>query len=141
MRKPLLITVMLLATTFSATAQSVSPERAEKNWKKLATIPAGKSIKVRTAKTHMGCTLDRWDQNMLICRTDADELVFTRTEVVSIKVARGPWGWLTSPWFVVPAFSGGVGAIAAEAPHGDVIAGAVLVVLMGFVFLVHLAGG
>jgi hypothetical protein len=42
---------------------------------------------------------------------------------------------------VVPAVSGGTAAVAAEVPHGDVLAQAVLLVLMGLVFLVRLAGG
>jgi hypothetical protein len=125
----------------SATSQQVSPEVASKNWKKLQTIPTGKSIHVKTAQTTVTCALQFHTQDTLTCTQKGHDLVFQRTQVDSIKVAHGTWGWVTSPWFVVPAVSGGTAAVAAEVPHGDVLAQAVLLVLMGLVFLVRLAGG
>ncbi len=137
--KILFAVFLIFATGLGATAQQVSPKVANKNWKKLTTIPAGKRVRVKTAKTHVTCAMQRHNADSFTCTQNGNDLVFHRTDVLSIKVVHGHWEWVTSPWFVVPVFSGGVAAIAGEVPHGDAIAGGILLVLMGFVLLAHLA--
>ena len=136
-----MIFAMALSGTLSATAQQVSPKVAEKNWKKLTTIPIGKPIHVKTAQTRVTCAIQRHTADTFTCTQNGNDLVFQRTEVQSIKVVHGRWEWLTSPWFVVPAFAGAGTALAAAVPYGDVIAGGLVVVLVGFVLFVRLIAG
>ena len=124
----------------AARAQQVSPQVATKNWKKLRTIPVGKSIHVKTAQAQVTCATHHHDQNTLTCTQNGNDLVFQRTEVQSIKVAHGRWEWLTSPWFVVPAFAGGVAGIE-TLPHGGVIGAGLGVVLLGFLLFAHMVAG
>jgi hypothetical protein len=84
---------LALAPALSAHAQQPTPQPtpalppAGSNWRHVQALPVGASINVKARKSHAGCKLKSVDADSLTC-TRGKDLVFQRTDIVSIKIPR-----------------------------------------------------
>jgi hypothetical protein len=112
-----LVTLMLapaLAVPAQQSAQpsTPAPPPVGSNWQRVQALAVGQSINVSTRASHAGCKLKSVDADTLTC-THGKDLVFQRTDIVSIKVPHRGRSSL-----VGLAIGAGVGAIVGRAAAG-----------------------
>jgi len=84
----LLLSLCLFPALCSLAQQpSQPPPPAGSNWRRVQALPVGASIQVKAGKRHASCTLKSVDADTLTCIHGGD-VVFQRTDIVSIKIPR-----------------------------------------------------
>ena len=91
MRKGL--ATLLAFTTLSASSQQtaqqpVPPPPAGSNWQHVQALPVGTSLYVSAKTRHKSCKLKNDDADTLTCTNSGKDIVFQRTEIVTIKISR-----------------------------------------------------
>ncbi|MDP9051846.1 MAG: hypothetical protein M3O31_14170 [Acidobacteriota bacterium] len=81
--------MLWLVLVFALSAHAAQPGQpvAGSNWQHIQVLPAGTSINVKARSSHASCKVKSVDADSLTC-TDKKDMVFQRTEVVSIKISR-----------------------------------------------------
>lgn len=84
-----LLLSLVLFPSICANAQQPAPSapKSGSNWQHVQALPAGSSIQVQARKSHAKCNLKSVDADSLTCVQKKD-LVFQRTDIVSIKIPR-----------------------------------------------------
>ena len=101
-----------LAAPAQQPTQPASPQGS--NWQHVQALPIGANIAVKARASHASCKLKSVDADTLTC-THGKDLIFQRTEVLSIKIPHRGRSTL-----IGLAAGAGVGAIiGAAATHGD----------------------
>lgn len=133
MRSPIAL-ALLFAVALTASAQQISPPLPIGDWGRVQTISTGTSIHVNTATSHIPCTLKSDDAESLTCAHNFQDLVFTRTEIRSIKIAHRT----RSSWFAAGiAFVGlGIATQIANATAKDQLGTGLVVGFVGFLALI-----
>jgi hypothetical protein len=79
----------LLAIAFASlqTAQLAAPPAPASGWQRVQVLPIGTSINVAAKTGHGNCKLKNVDADTLTC-THGKDIVFQRTDIVTVKVPR-----------------------------------------------------
>jgi hypothetical protein len=113
MRK--LLATLLAFTTLSASAQQpaqqpVPPPPAGSNWQHVQALPVGTSLYVNAKPRHTACKLKSDDADTLTCTSSGKDVVFQRTEIVTIKISRrGRSALIAAAPGAALAIGGGIG--------------------------------
>ena len=91
--------------------QPVSPP-AGSNWQNVEALPAGARVEIKAQTRHASCKLKSVDADTLTC-SQAKEVVFQRTEILTIKIPRRGRSTL-----IAMGVGAGVGAIVGAATSG-----------------------
>ncbi|MDP9051662.1 MAG: hypothetical protein M3O31_13230 [Acidobacteriota bacterium] len=84
----IILTILLLPAIGLAAQQPAAVSPAEgSNWQHVQALPVGQSIFVKAKSRNSGCRLAVVDADTLTC-TQKKDIVFQRTEILSIKVPR-----------------------------------------------------
>src|ERR1035441_6649794 len=87
MNRTSLLSLVLVSALSAHAAQQPAQPLAGSNWQHVQVLPAGTSINVKARSSHASCKLKSVDADSLTC-TDKKDIVFQRTDVVSIKISR-----------------------------------------------------
>src|ERR1039458_2782551 len=105
MNRTSLLSLVLVSALSARAAQQPAQPLAGSNWQHVQVLPAGTSISVKARSSHASCKLKSVHADSLTC-TDKKDIVFQRTDVVSIKISRRGRATL-----VGLGIGGGLGAI------------------------------
>jgi hypothetical protein len=79
--------IALLSTLSVAAQQPIQPP-AGSNWKHVQALPVGTDLYIKAKTRHASCKLKKDDDSTLTCTSYANDIVFDRTEISSIKISR-----------------------------------------------------
>jgi len=111
------VLLMMLALALSAPAQQPTqslpqPPPAGSNWQHVQALPAEASIHVNIISGSTVCSLKSVDDQILTCTHGQKDLIFQRSQIKSIKLARR----YRSTWIGI-AIGGATGIVAVEAAY------------------------
>jgi hypothetical protein len=102
----------LSASTQQPAQQPAAAPPAGSNWQNVEALPVGARVEIKAQTRHASCKLKSVDADTLTC-SQAKEVVFQRTEILTIKIPRRGRSTL-----IAMGVGAGVGAIVGAATSG-----------------------